>query len=436
MFRRLIVRLGPGGALALTLLVPLAGCESGKTTNSPSPPDARRAQIKSDAELAAERRERIDRGEIVPGEAPVVEAERKRLEAMRAGPAQQPRLDAPANAIQGDILLVNKLTVTVDEVLYTLRDRIAKTRQAKSKSGLRDELERILRTQVQQEVGSLLVYEKATATLEGQQLAALDAAVEREVNTLIARDFDGSVARFTRHLGEFNLTLAQYKERTKRQLVVRGYTREILMPRIAVRRDELMEYYKNNREKYSTPGSRELLVIEAPFDKFLPDGVSWASATRDEQARARLKAKRHIADAASALAGRPFADVAAEFSKGPHREQGGSWGEIGAPLKPPYDELSTPIFSMTSAGRYTEPIELESGWYIAGCGKVTLAREIPFAEAQPTIRDDLREERFNKIANEYVMNLAAKSTVAALDSFLRTAMQRATSSTFAKSSDG
>jgi hypothetical protein len=429
--RFLSVRLTQVRVVTFALTLALPGCQSGKSDAPAPPPDARRAQIKSDAELAAERRERIDRGEIVPAEAPVVEAERKRLETMRAGSAPQPRLEAPANAIQGDILLVNKQTVTVDEVLYTLRERIAKARQSKSKSGLRDELERILRSQVQQEVGSLLVYEKATATLETQQLAALDAAVDREVNTRVAREFDGSVAKFTRHLGEFNLTLAQYKERTKKQLVVRGYTREILMPRIAVRRDELMEYYKNNREKYSTPGSRELLVIEAPFDKFLPEGVSWTVATRDEQARARLKAKRHITDAAAALAGRPFSEVAIEYSKGPHREKGGSWGEIGAPLKPPFDQLSTPIFSMSS-GQHTEPIELETGWYIAGAGKVTLAREIPFAEAQPTIRDDLREERFNKVANEYVLNLAAKSTVAALDSFLRTAMQRASSSTFAR----
>jgi parvulin-like peptidyl-prolyl isomerase len=416
---------------ALTVLV---GCESGKSSSSSetvAPPDARRPQIRSDAELAAERDSRIQRGEIVPADAPVVEAERKRLEAMKAGPAQPPRLEAPANAIQGDILLVNKQAVTVDEVLYALRERIAKARQTKSRNALREELERLLRTQTQQEVGSLLVYEKAVSALEDPQIAALDAAVDREVNTRIAREFEGSVAKFTKHLGDYGMSLAQYKERTKKQLVVRGYTREILMPRITVRRDELFEHYKANREKYSTPGSRELLIVEAPFDQFLPQGVSWSAATRDEQARARLKARRHIQDAAAALSGRPFADVATEFSKGPHREQGGSWGEIGTPLKAPYDRISQPIFAM-STGQSTEPIELESGWYIAGCGRVTLAREIPFAEAQPTIRDDLREERFNKVANEYVLNLASKSTVAALDSFLLTAMKRANGPLYAK----
>src|SRR5262245_40690129 len=123
--------------IVFALLLAQTGCESGKSSqDAVAPPDARRAQIRSDAELAAERRERIDRGEIVPGDAPVVEAERKRLEAVRAVPAQTPRIEAPASAIQGDILLVNKQAVTVDEVLYALRDRIAAARQTKTKSGL------------------------------------------------------------------------------------------------------------------------------------------------------------------------------------------------------------------------------------------------------------------------------------------------------------
>lgn len=419
--------------VALALAGPLHGCKSGGADSSEvaAPPDAARTpQLKSESELTAERQERINRGEITPAESPMLEAERKRLAAMRAA-ASQPSLSASPSAIQGDILLVNKSAVTVDEVLYTLRDEIEKTRVSKSKLAQRESIEKLLRTQVQQEVGSLLVYEKAMGGLEDPQKQALDAAVDKEVNNRVAREFESSNAKFQRHLARYNLTVPQFKERVKRQLVVRGYTREMLMPRVVVRRDELLEYYKNNSDKYATPASREMLVIEAPFDRFLPEDATWNTATRDEQARARLKARRHINEAHAALSGKAFAEAAREFSKGPHAEQGGSWGEIGAPLKPPFDRLSGPVFSYQS-GQFSEPIELESGWYIAGCGKVQNAHTPTFGEIQQKIRDDLREERFNKIANEYVSGLAAKSTVAAVDSFLRTALQRASSQNWPK----
>ena len=421
------------GVAALALSFSISGCKSGgaDTAEVAAPPDAARApQLKSEAELAAERQERINRGEITPADSPMLEAEQKRLAAMRAA-SSQPKLAASPSAIQGDILLVNKSAVTVDEVLYTLRDEVEKTRTSKSKLGQREAIEKLLRTQVQQEVGSLLVYEKAMSALEDPQKQALDGAVDKEVNNRIAREFESSTAKFQRHLARYGLTLPQFKERVKRQMVVRGYTREMLMPRVVVRRDELMEYYKNNSDKYATPASREMLVIEAPFDQFLPEETTWNTATREEQARARLKARRHINEAHAALSGKPFADVAREFSKGPHAQQGGSWGEIGAQLKPPFDRLSGPVFSFQS-GQFSEPIEMEGGWYIAGCGNVQNAHTPSFAEIQYKIREDLREERFNKTANDYVSGLAAKSTVAAVDSFLRTALQRATSQNWPK----
>ncbi|MBI5865157.1 MAG: peptidyl-prolyl cis-trans isomerase [Planctomycetes bacterium] len=399
-----------------------SGCKS-EQANPPPPDAARKPQLRSETELAAERSERIQRGEIVENESPLVAAERKRKEAAQA--QRPPTMSAPATAIQGDILLVNKSAVTVDEVLYALREKLAKARETKGRKSMLEQVERLLRTHIQQEVGSLLVYEKATGTLEEPQKQALDQAVDKEVNQRIAKEFEGSAAKFGKHLEPYHVTLAQYKERVRRQLVVRSYTREILMPRVSVRREELFDYYKNHSDEYRVPGSRELLMIEAPFDAFLPEGTSWSSAPAAEQARARLKARKHILEASAALGSKPFADVATEFSKGPHKSQAGSWGEIGSPLKPPFDKISAPVFSF-STGQHTEPIELEGGWYIAGCGKVELARDIPFAEAQPRIRDDLREERFNKLANEYVLNLAAKSTIAALDAFFNTAMQRAT----------
>src|SRR5262249_15345982 len=150
----------------------------------------------------------------------------------------------PAGSIQGEMLLVNKNTLTVAEVIYPLRDRVAEAKQARTKDGLEKQLDRWIRAAVQQEVGALLVFEKATAELDEQRLKQLEAMVKDDENQRITREFSGSSAKLVRHLERYGLTLAQYRERLKRQMVVRGYTRDILMPQVVVRREELFEYYK------------------------------------------------------------------------------------------------------------------------------------------------------------------------------------------------
>lgn len=395
----------------------LAGCRTGEAEYKP-PPDARRPILKSDIELAAERDERIRAGEVVPSETPVVEPERRKFE--RPEPP-------PPGSIQSEMLVVNQSTLTVAEVLYPLRERILEARQSRAKEGLERQIDRWVRAGIQQEVGALLVYEKAVRALEEPRLRQLDQLVAEDERQRITREFGGSSARLAAHLARFGLSPAQYRERLKRQMVVQGYTRDILMPQVVVRREELIEYYRSNQDQFHTAGSRELLLIEAPFESFLPEDLSWRTALAEDRTRARLAARRHIRAAETALKdGRDFGDVAAEFSRGPNRESGGSWGPIGKPLAPPWDGLTAQIFEFTE-GQFSEPIELESGWYIVGCGRVHPAQNLTFAEAQEKIRDELSEQRFNRLASDYVMKLAEKSTISSLDAFVKAAVKKALS---------
>lgn len=415
-------------ACGIALMASLAaGCKSsGKTADAgPPPPDASRPVLKTEAELAAEREQRIRVGEVRPANAPIVAAERARFEAARPTNVVPPPIQAEPTAMRGDILMVNREVVTVAQILYPLREQILEARTSRTAEGVREAIERIVRQTTQQEVGGLLVYEKGVANLEEPQMKALDAAVDTELNQRIAREFDGSTARLVAQLDRFGLTKAQYKEMLKRQIVVRSYTRELLMPKIQIRREELYEAYEASIGRYRTPAARELLVIEAPFDRFLDDGVTWDSATSGQKAQARLAAMRNIRAAAEAVAGgREFGEVAREFSKSASAEKGGSWGMIGAPLQPPFNAVSKPIFAFEE-GQVSEPIETESGWYLVKCGRVEASKTTSFQEAQDEIRDRLRDEKFNRLAGEYVVKLAREATITSMDEFVRLAIQRA-----------
>jgi parvulin-like peptidyl-prolyl isomerase len=384
------------------------------------PPDVARPVIKSEVELAAERAERIRAGEIIATSSPaLVSADRA-----KAARREPERLEPTPGAIQGDILLVNDAVLTVSEVLYPLRGRLEDLRQNRTRPGFLEEARRLIKRKTQEEIGSLLIHAEATAKLDQEQKKSLDAAVDKELETQTAREFGGSVARLESHLKQYGLTRDQIRTNLRRSMVVRQYTREKLMPQVQVRRDELLSEYRRNAARYSTPESRELLLIELPFEKFLPAGQTWDNTGPAERAQAKLKAMRRAREARAALAEKPFADVAGEYSLGSHADAGGSWGMLGRPLQAPYETLSKLIFEYAE-GQTSDAIETDTGWYIVGCGRVEAAHQAPFVDVQDKIRAELMDRRFDKLSIEYVLRLAEKATISSLDAFVNTAVERA-----------
>jgi hypothetical protein len=402
----------------LAALAPL-GCQRLLKPAAP-PPDVRRPVLKSESQLAAEREERIRRGEVVPTSSPaILSAERAASSARRPPPLQPTR-----GAIEANILLINDAVLTTPEVLYPLRRQLAELRETRTRAGYLEEMRRLIRRETQQEIGVLLIYSQATAKLDDERKKQLEAAVDKELENLTAREYGGSPTRLKAHLKDFGLTREQWREELKRGMVVEQYTRETLMPQIQVRRDELLAEYQRNRAQYMTPEARELLLIELPFDRFLPAALSWEQASTADRAQAKLKAMRQAREASEALATRPFEDVARQYSLGLHAEAGGSWGLIARPLQPPYDVLSKPIFEYQE-GQWGEPVETETGWYIVQCGRIEPARQQSFADVQEAIRGDLMERRFQKLSTDYVLKLAEKATISSLDAFVNLAVGQA-----------
>lgn len=404
---------------AAQLAIP-AGCKSNEPR--PPPPNARRPVIKTEAELAAERAEQLDRGQVVATETPrIAGADPEPPPPRRVLPA--PVKPTP-DAIQADILMVNDSALTVAEVLYPLWDEIEELRRAQTPANFRARLQRLIHREIQREVGSLLVYAEAMANLAEDRRSMVDAEVEKRVESIVAHDFGGSTARLVAHLTARGLTMEVFKELTARDMVVGSYSREKLMPQIQVRRDELLRYYRRNLSRYQTPEARELLLIELPFEKFLPRRQNWATAPKAARAAAKLAALRQARAAYEALAEQPFADVAREYGRGVHAADGGSWGMIGRPLQPPYDVTSRRIFEFEE-GQYSEPIETETGWYIVKCGRIQAAHEESFAAVQDDIRRELMERRFTKLSVAYVLKLADNATISSLDTFIAAALKRA-----------
>ncbi len=403
-----------GALLALAL----ASCRSSGADRSAPPPDTRRPVLKSEEELAADRAERIRSGEVIETEAPRIDTQPRPATPPPPAPIH-PRQDS----IRSDILMVNDSVLSVAELLYPMRGWIEQTRSAQTPRHFADQLQRRTSEQVRNEIGSLLVYEKAMSEFPEERRELLDKTVEREVNKRVSREFGDSVARFEAHLQRCGLTMEQYRTMVQRQMLISSYTHDLLTPQIHIRRDELLAYYRDNAGRYSTEATRELLLIAVPFTKFLPADVTWEAASKEARARAKLQAMRQIRTAHEALADRDFREVAREYSRGVHAADGGSWGQIGQPLKPPYDEVSRRIFEFAE-GQYTEPIQAGTGWYIGGCGEVIPATKTAFVDVQEEIRSELENERFIRLAGDYIYRLAERATISDLQGFINSAVER------------
>ncbi len=408
------------GVLALAVALALGGCQHAAERRT-APPDARRPVIKTEAELAAEREERISAGQVVPTSAPVLLGAERVAAARRALP---PPVQPTPGAIEGDILMVNKAVLTAAEVLYPLADRIEEARRTQTPGGFRERVRSLVREETRRQIGTLLIYAEAMAGLPEEQRKSIEKAVLKEIDNLVAQDYGGSSARFKAHLADSGLTLEQYRDALQRDLVVRQYMREKLTIQIQVRRDELLTYYRQNSTQYETPETRELLVIEIPFEKLLPADQRWDTADRTVRATTKLAVLRKAREAEAALDQQPFAEVARTYSAGSHAEQGGSWGLIARPLQPPYDQVSKLIFEYES-GQRSAPLETETGYFIVQCGRIEPARRRSFMDVQDDIRRELTERKYARVSADYVLKLAENATVSAIDPFVAAAAQRA-----------
>lgn len=327
-----------------------------------------------------------------------------------------------AGSIEADLVLVDDVALTAAEVLYPLRERIEGLPRGSTSREV-EQLQQWVRSQVQSDVGTLLIYREAVSRLSEPQREALQKAVDRRLRERIALEFGGSRARLERHLRDYGLTLTQYRARLEREEVARSYARETLLPQVVIRRSELLDYYRRHIDRYSTPETRELYMIEIPFESCLPQNLGGRDAGGADRTAARALARERIEQAFAALATQPFEEVARQYSQGVHARQGGYWGPIGKPLQPPYDEATRALFTFAE-GQYSRPIETPIGWCIVRCGAIHAAQRRSFDDVQQEIHETLRQERLNRLSAEYLARLARQSNISPVEGLVRAAVRQ------------
>jgi hypothetical protein len=347
-----------------------------------------------------------------------------------AAPVEKDRLSAdrayrsaPAGSVLSPVLMVNNESITINDILEPIRRRLEIAAGEMSPEQYRVELVRLIRQQLIDELNERLIWHEAQHRINEELDKRIETVIDRLEQERIQREFDGRESRYEKYLTEMGLARKDIRQRLKRRLVVEQYLRDRLLPRISIRKQDLLKYYEAHIEEFSQPRKVELFMIDVPFAAFRR---SFLPATPEEREEIVRQAREHIeASREKILSGSPFEEVARSDSLGPlHRTDGGAWGTISAPLRGRYEAPSLVALKM-ERGQISDIIETPSGYFLVRVGDVEPAVARPFEEAQREIAERLRRQQFDVLQARFVRDAWRRAAIGEIEPFIEQIIVRA-----------
>jgi len=334
-----------------------------------------------------------------------------------ATPPVTPVREPARGAVTSNVLVLNDETVEVIDILDPIRGILTEAAKTRSPNEYRQFRDDIVRRQIVEAVAERLIWQEARNAVSEDvkpQLERIVAAMEKD---RINREFGGLETNYEKYLTSNGRTRADVHKMLERGVMIDKYLKDRLLPLIASpTRNELKKYYDQHLADFTSPSKREMYLIDIPIAAFLE---SRRVVTDAQIATATAKARAQADEAARALAsGKPFEEVAKQYSKGVNKNKGGNWGVINDPLQGRYEAPSKRFFELRH-DQVSEVIESAKAFFIVKSHFIEHGKTTSFTDAQPEIMKKMRQERFVKLRGDFLQKRFAKSQVGSLDDFYR-----------------
>jgi parvulin-like peptidyl-prolyl isomerase len=205
--------------------------------------------------------------------------------------------------------------------------------------------------------------------------------------------------QFQQALRESGMTLPQLRQEIEKNMIMQRVRQTDVMEKISVTEEESRTYYDAHRNEFTTPSEITLreIFIEVPQDA---RGVNVAT---DDEMRAKAEDIRH-----RALAGEPFARLAAEASAAPSKANGGLVG----PLK---DEDLAPALQKQIAalkvGDVSEVMRVSRGYQVLKLESRSETKIRSFEDARDDISRRVAEQKAQGELIKYLDRLRDQATI-------------------------
>lgn len=167
-------------------------------------------------------------------------------------------------------------------------------------------------------------------------------------------------------------------------------------PRKEITHQEMLDYFQAHIKDYYIPAKARFEILTAKFSKF--------SGDRNATFQAVARMGNEVI-----LGGTPFPAVARKHSQEPHASEGGyyDWVTPGSLASKPIDQA---VFSL-EVDKLSQIIEDEQGFHILHVLERKPAGQVSFQEAQPGIRDAIKEQRAVAERQKYLADVRARTKV-------------------------
>ena len=219
----------------------------------------------------------------------------------------------------------------------------------------------------------------------------IDMAIEKIKETRSYTDEDLRAG-----LSEQGLTMEEYRETLKQQLLRRRVVNREIRSKIVVTNEEIKEYYNAHNEKYAGKTKYHIWNLTIRFSQYADDTEKQMASEKMEKVLARLRQ------------GRSFKSIVSENLNAPGAPQGADLGLYQL------DELSAELQSVVrfmSAGEYSSILSFAGGYQIIYVEKIVATDPKAMAEAKNEIQEILYNEAINNRYNSWLTELRERSHI-------------------------
>jgi peptidyl-prolyl cis-trans isomerase SurA len=257
------------------------------------------------------------------------------------------------------------------------------------------ELERQVR-QAEREFLDQLILKRLQLQYAGQiGLTASDTDINAALKDVLARNNltqDQLVDLLTRE----GLTLQDYKDRLREQIVLARLMNQAVRSRVSVDTSEVEAYYRTHQAEFNQPDGVRVRHIFFRIDQ---------GAGQAQMAQAEAQAKKVLQEARN---GSDFASLAQRYSEDVTAQNGGDLGLIrqGQAL-PEFEEV---VFSMRE-GDISEIIRTPNGLHIVKVEAVSKGDQRPLSEIRAEVERRVIQEKMEKRFREWTDELRDKAFI-------------------------
>jgi foldase protein PrsA len=227
---------------------------------------------------------------------------------------------------------------------------------------------------------------------------------DEDVNAKVAdvkEMFQGDQKRFDDALKKQKLTLDQFKESLRQEILIDA-VKAVVNKDVTVTEDEVKTYYNSHRGDYTTPEVREARhILIDPFRK--AEGGGTITPTESDWEQARAEAERVRSEIQN---GMDFGTAARNYSDDvTTKEDGGKLGTIVRGQMVP--EFEAALFGLKKS-ELSRPVRTEYGYHLIQVTDITPEAQIPYDQVKEKIRSALVVNRQAATWDAWVRSMEAE----------------------------